>query len=52
METENILKNVHSKCFSCEHSRFHHNNQGCTVDNCDCPADPKCDCENCEGCFS
>lgn len=51
MSTE-ISKNVHSKCHTCKHHKFLHNNQGCTVENCDCPADPKCDCENCEGIFS
>jgi len=52
MSLENISKNVHSKCYLCKHHKFLHNNEGCTVKNCECPADPKCDCENCEGNFS
>jgi len=52
MSAKSILKNLHVKCINCKHGRFLHNNQGCTVKNCEYPADPKCKCENCEGMFS
>jgi len=38
------------KCISCNHDEKKHGNTGCK--ECDCPADPKCDCGNCEGMFS
>jgi len=53
MSRENVLGEVvHLKCNSCLHQKFFHNNEGCTILTCDCPADPKCDCENCGENFS
>ncbi len=41
-----------TKCVSCDHDEKKHGDKGCTVNNCECPADPECNCKNCEGMFS